>query len=132
MADGASLVVVANGSRRRLRPGESFTFGRSTTCTLCLDRDDTAISRLAGAVEQIGEVWFVTNRSNSRQLAVVDHYGLRRVLGPGQRDAIEGRIRVIVEGAATHEIVFEARQPTTGESASPVETGQATLSGQSV
>jgi hypothetical protein len=133
MADGASLVVVANGSRRRLRPGESFTFGRSTTCTLCLDRDDTTISRLAGAVERIGEVWFVTNRSNSRQLAVVDHYGLRRVLGPGQRDAIEGRIRVIVEGAATHEIVFEAPQPAEGEPSPPMEeTGQATLSGQSV
>jgi hypothetical protein len=132
MADGTSLVVVTNGSRHRLRPGESFTFGRSTTCTLCLDKDDTTISRLAGAVERIGEVWFVTNRSSTRQFAVVDHYGLRRVLGPGQRDAIEGRIRVIVEGATTHEIIFAAPRPTEGESPPPVETGQATLSGQNV
>jgi hypothetical protein len=132
MADGASLVVTANGRRQRLSAGGSFTFGRSTSCTLCLDEDDTSISRLAGAVERIGEVWFVTNRSSSRQLAVVDNYGLRRVLGPGQRDAIEGRMRVIVAGAATHEIVLEAPAPAEGESTPPVETGQATLSGQSV
>jgi hypothetical protein len=84
-------------------------------------------------VERVGEVWFVANRSTSRQLALVDRFGLRRVLGPGRRDPVEGRIRVIVDGArATHEIVLEGPLPESDEAPTRVDSGLSTLSGQNV
>lgn len=110
--DDAGLTVEASGSTFRVLPGETLTFGRAESCTLCLDPDDAAISRLAGEVERVGEVWFVTNRSTSRPFAVIDGPGLRRVLAPGQRDAIEGRVRVIVDGTGVkHELIFEGPPP---------------------
>ena len=109
------LTIRAKDSEFRITPGETFTFGRAETCTLCLDPDDAAISRLAGEVERVGQVWFVTNRSGSRPFSVVDGPGLRRVLAPGQRDAIEGKVRVIVDGTGgKHELVFEGPAPAAG------------------
>lgn len=129
--DDADLTVVAGGSTFRLRPGETLTFGRAETCTVCLDPDDAAISRLAGEVESVGEVWFVTNRSTSRHFSVVDGPGLRRVLAPGQRDALEGRVRVIVDGTdVKHELVFEGPPPRTD--APKTATGLSTAAGQDV
>ncbi len=129
---GISLTILANGEVYRLSPGQSFTFGRADTCTLCLDPGDAAISRLAGEVECVGEVWFVTNRSASRQFAVVDGPGLRRVLAPGQRDAVEGRTRVIVDGTGTkHELVLEGPPPSVETPAQTV-TGLPTAAGQDV
>jgi hypothetical protein len=136
MEDDTGLVVVANGARRHLAAGESLTFGRAASCTICLDPHDMAISRMAGEVQRVGEVWFVANRSASRQLALVDRFGLRHVLGPGRRDPIEGRVRVIVEGTrATHELVFDG--PLPGDDDEPPaevesESGLPTLSGQDV
>jgi hypothetical protein len=133
MTDETGLTVVAAGARRHLAADESLSFGKAESCTICLDPHDTAISRLAGEVRRVGEVWFVANRSTSRQLALVDRFGLRRVLGPGRRDPIEGRIRVIVEGAlATHEIVFEGPLPDGDEPATEVDSGLPTLSGLKV
>jgi hypothetical protein len=129
--DDAGLTVEACGSTTRLRPGETLTFGRAESCTMCLDPDDAAISRLAGEVERIGEVWFVTNRSTSRPFAVVDALGLRRVLAPGQRDAIEGRTRVIVDGTGVkHELIFQGPPPRTDKTAAV--TGMPTAAGQDV
>jgi hypothetical protein len=129
--DDAGLTVEARGSTSRLRPGETLTFGRAETCTVCLDPDDAAISRLAGEVERVGEVWFVTNRSTSRPFSVVDALGLRRVLAPGQRDAIEGRVRVIVDGTGVkHELIFEGPPPRTDTAAAV--TGLPTAAGQDV
>lgn len=129
--DDGALTVTSGDTTLRLLPGERLTFGRAESCTLCLDPDDAAISRLAGEVEHVGEVWFVTNRSASRPFSVVDGPGLRRVLAPGQRDALEGRVRVIVDGtSARHELVFEAPPPRT--EASEAVTGLPTAAGQEV
>ncbi|HZB33454.1 MAG TPA: hypothetical protein VE465_25070 [Streptosporangiaceae bacterium] len=136
MNDDTGLTVVAKGARRHLAAGESLTFGRAATCTICLDPHDMAISRLAGEVRRVGEVWFVANRSGIRQLALVDRFGLRHVLAPGRRDPIEGRVRVIVDGTrTTHELVFEGplpggEEPATG--APEAESGLPTLAGQNV
>lgn len=129
--DDAGLTVEAGGSRFRLGPDETFTFGRAESCTLCLDAGDAAISRLAGEVERVGDVWFVTNRSASRPFAIVDGPGLRRVLAPGQRDAIEGRVRVIVDGTGVkHELIFEGPPPRAD--APQAVTGLPTAAGQDV
>jgi hypothetical protein len=130
-ADDRALTVITGETTFRLLPGETLTFGRAESCTLCLDADDAAISRLAGEVEHVGEVWFVTNRSTSRPFSVVDGPGLRRVLAPGQRDALEGRVRVIVDGTnAKHELVFQAPPPRAG--APGAMTGLPTAAGQDV
>jgi hypothetical protein len=106
-AAGASVTVA--GERYELVPGQSFTFGRGTSCDVCLDATDVGISRLAGSVDCIDRVWFVTNRSSSRPLSAIDVVGFRTVLAPGRRMVIDGQLSVIVEGQIRrHELVLVA------------------------
>lgn len=126
-----ALVVTVAGARHRVAAGDLLSFGRAASCTVCLDPDDPAISRLAGEVGQAGDVWFVTNRSRSRPLAVVDQYGLRGVLGPGQRVPVDGRVRVIVDGArASHELLLDGPTPDDPPDTQP--TGLPTTAGHEV
>jgi hypothetical protein len=84
---------------------KEFTFGRAETCTVCLNPDDIGISRLAGSIEADGGTWWVVNRSTTRQLAVIDEFGFRNVLPPGRRYAVEGRVRVVIDGShGSHEL----------------------------
>ncbi|CCH32634.1 hypothetical protein ABZ816_37035 [Actinosynnema sp. NPDC047251] len=102
------LVVRVAGAEHRPTRERRFTFGRSSDCDVCLDSDDLAISRLAGAVEFANELWWLINTSDARQLAVVDEVGIRNQLGPGKRVQVEGVCRVLVEGVrAVHELVLE-------------------------
>lgn len=130
MADDG-LRVVAGEVAYEAAPGESVSFGRAATCTVTLDAEDPAISRVAGVVERDGRIWFLTNSSSRRPLTIVDRFGLRSVLAPGSRVAIEGRMRVIVDGARSHELVLHAPLP---EAPSPdvVPTGTPTSSGDGV
>lgn len=102
-----------------------FTFGRAATCTVCLDPDDVGISRLAGSIEADGGTWWVVNRSARRALVVVDEFGFRNVLPPGRRYAVEGRVRVVVDGSSgSHELDIRgpARNSTNDVAASGVPT----------
>ncbi|OLB80168.1 MAG: hypothetical protein AUI14_07745, partial [Actinobacteria bacterium 13_2_20CM_2_71_6] len=130
MADEALVVGYGDGEHRTA-PGDSVSFGRSAGCTICLDPDDPAISRLAGTVEHDGGVWWLTNSSGSRQLAVVDELGFRSVLAPGRRVPVEGRLRVIVDGRRSHELVLHGPAPST-EAGPPTETGVPTSVGEGV
>lgn len=85
---------------RKSAPGEEFTFGRAETCTVCLDPADIGISRVAGSVEFDGATWWVVNRSARRPLVVVDEFGFRSLVPPERRYAVEGRVRVVVDGTA--------------------------------
>jgi hypothetical protein len=76
-----------------------LTFGRAADCDVVLDPDDVGISRLAGSIEREGSTWWLVNRSGSRPLAVVDELGLRSLLAPGRRAAIEAPVTVVVEGS---------------------------------
>lgn len=125
------LRVVAGESQYRITPEESFTFGRGNSCTVQIDPDDPAISRLAGMVKCEGDVWFLTNCSGSRPLATVDRIGLRNVLAPGSRAVVEGRVRVIVTGARNHELVLHAPEPASRPEVA-ILTGQATSAGEGV
>lgn len=125
----ATLVAMAARREYRLTPGESLTFGRASRCTIRLDPGDGGISRLAGEIEFVAQVWFVSNRSRSRQLSVVDQLGLRRVLAPGQRDPIEGRTRVIVDGSrGSHELVLKG--PEHAVEPAQMATGIPTIEGR--
>jgi hypothetical protein len=88
-----------------LNSAGEFTFGRAATCTVCLDPDDVGISRLAGSVDADGGTWWVVNRSARRALVVVDEFGFRSVLPPGRRHAVEGQVRIVVDGSSSsHEL----------------------------
>ncbi len=78
--------------------GVPITFGRGASCTLVLAHDDVGISRLAGSVELDGGVVWLANRSAVRPIYVVDHLGMRSVLAPGRRVAVDVTTSVVVEG----------------------------------
>jgi hypothetical protein len=93
-------VTVTAGERRIVvTAGEVLTFGRSRDCTVCLDPADTTISRRAGSLACENGTWWLTNRSRAWSLSVVDDVGLRSVLAPGRRMAVEAPVQVVVEGA---------------------------------
>jgi hypothetical protein len=126
-----ALVVVVGGAEHVLDPAERFTFGRAASCTVQFDPDDPAISRLAGVIERDGAVWFLINRSGSRALTMVDPFGLRSVLAPGSRAAIEGRVRVIVDGTDSHELILHGPPPASHPEPSDA-TGSPTTAGDGV
>ena len=116
-----------------LRPGDEFSFGRAPTCTLCIDPDDVAISRLAGRIEHDGHGWWIVNASASRQLATVDEFGLRSVLPPGKRVALEGTARILIEGTTTtYQLTVTVPEATPTEPSEPVAGGVPTSMGESV
>ncbi|WP_460433842.1 FHA domain-containing protein [Angustibacter speluncae] len=100
-----------------LDPGGTLVFGRSASCDLVLDPDDTGISRTAGEVVSAGTdpvTWFVANLSSSIPFSVVDAYGFRSVLPPGRRAVVDGRLLVHVEGSTTRH-TLEVRAGTAAE-----------------
>lgn len=103
------LVVNGPDGSHELVPGESLSFGRSVACRVQLDADDVGISRLAGSVDFVDGAWFVTNRSTTRPLSLVDPVGFRSVLAPGRRAVVVERLSVVVEGQVRrHELRLEA------------------------
>jgi hypothetical protein len=131
-ARDGSVTVRVGDVDHVVAPGASLTFGRSESCDVCLDPDDVGISRLAGSVECVEGVWFVTNRSTTRPLSAVDPIGFRSVLAPGRRIAVDDRLSIIVEGQVRrHELVVAVTLggpvaspvPSTDEEGTPTEMG---------
>jgi hypothetical protein len=85
--------------RYEVAAGEVLTFGRSRTCTICLDGADRGISRLAGSVEHEAGAWWLHNRSTSRALVIIDDMGIRSVIAPGRRITVDGSLTVVLEGS---------------------------------
>src|SRR3954463_8061176 len=77
---------------------EQLTFCRARESLVCLDPDDTGISRTAGAVHFEHGTWWIVNRSQTRPLSLIDDLGFRGILPPRRRAAVEGAVQVIVEG----------------------------------
>jgi hypothetical protein len=103
-------------------PETGLTFGRDEACDLTLDPDDVGISRRAGSIEREAGTWWLVNRSGSRPLSVIDELGLRSLLAPGRRAALEAPVTVIVEGSQS-EHALAVRVPRLE---TPVETGEPT------
>jgi hypothetical protein len=107
-------VETAAGSTT-LVEGQRLTFGRARECTVCLDPEDLAVSRIAGVITFEGGTWWIANNSATRPLSIVDDLGLRAVLGPGRRAAVQADLRVIVGGSrGQHAIRVYADAPPTG------------------
>jgi hypothetical protein len=128
MAEG--LTVEIGPDRYVVAIGQKFTFGRSQECTHCLDPDDQAISRQAGKILIDNGNWFVYNVSSSHQLDIVDHLGMRSVLGPGRRFALEGRMRIMVQcGKAKPHVLFVHAPDPVPIHVSPATSGVSTVGG---
>lgn len=98
--DGPAKAVVSYaGQRYEVPTTDVLTFGRSGACTIPLDAADRGISRLAGSVEHDSGSWWLRNRSTSRALVTVDEIGIRILVAPGRRIAVDGRLTVVVEGS---------------------------------
>ena len=72
---GVGVVVEVDGQRFELDPGSPFTFGRdAAVCTLGLGVRplDRGISRVAGSISHENGLWWITNRSTTRSLHVID------------------------------------------------------------
>jgi hypothetical protein len=129
----AAIVRVGDAVHELAGPGceNEFTFGRADNCTVCLDPDDIGISRLAGSIEADGGTWWVVNRSARRPLAVIDEFGFRSVLPPGRRYAVEGRVRVVVDGThGSHELDISG--PARNASVEVIAPGESTAVGAGV
>jgi hypothetical protein len=131
MSNG-ELTVTVVGVDHVLAPGREFTFGRGTECTACLDAADVGISRLAGSIGYDAGTWWLVNRSANRQLVVVNHLGIRNVLAPGLRFAIEGDMRVLVEGSMGSHHLHLAGPPPRVRSLGAEQPGLTTAIGQEV
>lgn len=111
------LVVELAGEIRRLRPGmPPLTFGRDSTCTICLGADDTGISRLAGRIEHSGGSWWVRNLSRKRPLHVVDNNGTAVPVPPEASGwpsacrAVDGPLTVLIPGEFhTYRLILKPR-----------------------
>lgn len=102
----------ADAAAHTVEPGQTLTFGRAPDCTVCLDVEDAAISRVAGALTYDRGTWWLTNRSTVRPLAVVDDLGFRSVLAPGRRIAVEAPTKVLVDGSrGSHALAIDVARP---------------------
>lgn len=115
-------------------PETGLTFGRDQTCDLTLDPDDVGISRRAGSIEREAGTWWLVNRSGSRPLSVIDELGLRSLLAPGRRAALEAPVTVIVEGSQSeHALAVRVpRLETAAETTTPSQEGLLTAVGVGV
>jgi hypothetical protein len=77
------LIVMYGPRSWRVRPGESFTFGRSKKCTVVLDAADRGLSRTAGSLRFHDGTWWVHNDSHACLLFVTGDRGFRADLPPG-------------------------------------------------
>jgi hypothetical protein len=109
-ATRVDVVITVGATRFELDAAARFTFGRAADCTVRLDPTDTGLSRYAGSVTYESSSWWLENTSAKRPLTIVDDRGLRSVLHPGRRIALEASIRVLVAGThASHCVTIEPK-----------------------
>jgi hypothetical protein len=89
-----------------VQPGERLTFGRGLDCTVCLSDVDVKVSRHAGVLECVGDIWFLANTSRT-QMSVVDEFGMRSVVQPSRRVAVEGPVWAVVDGERSYRVHIE-------------------------
>jgi hypothetical protein len=77
------LIVMFESGTWRLKPDETFTFGRAPTCTAVLPNEDRGVSRNAGSLEWRGGSWWLNNASASSMLYLSGDRGFKADIPPG-------------------------------------------------
>lgn len=132
---GHSLeLVIEYGPNRYVLTGDDvFTFGRDRGCSLCLDPADSSVSRRAGVIMRQGDIWFLVNRSNTRQLDVADERGIRNVVPPNRLYALAGLMRILVHGGRPKPYTLHVHAPADHRGGrEDLSTGISTQIGQQV
>src|SRR5215472_13469631 len=94
------LIVMYQAQTWRLRPGETFTFGRAATCSAVLPASDRGLSRHAGSFSYHGDSWWVRNDSRSSLLYLSGDLGFRVDLPPGMGVPLQQwHIKVRLQGS---------------------------------
>lgn len=94
------LIVMYESQTWRMRPGESFTFGRDPGCSAVLPAADRGVSRHAGSYEYRYGSWWLCNDSSSSVLCLQGDRGLRVDLPPGLRVPLQQwQAKVMLNGA---------------------------------
>lgn len=122
---GSATIVVTDDDR--------VTFGRARECTVCLDPADTGISRITGSIAFTNGTWWVANESATRPLCLADDLGLRSVLTPGRRAALEATTRILVDGTERqHSLLVRVEPARERTPDTPVPAGAPTAIGAEV
>ena len=77
------LIVMYAAQTWRVRPGETFTFGRAPGCTAVLPSADLGVSRTSGSLRHHDGSWWLHNDSSSSVLNLQGDRGFRVDLPPG-------------------------------------------------
>ena len=83
------LLVMYESRTWRVRPGETFTFGRAPTCSAALPAEDRGLSRSAGSLTYHDGAWWLHNDSKSSLLYVSGDRGFRVDLPPGMQIPVQ-------------------------------------------
>ncbi|GAA3076297.1 hypothetical protein [Streptosporangium carneum] len=125
----ARMRVEVAGRVTEIAENERLTFGRSRECGICLDPEDTGISRITGTVSRESGTWWLANSSGSRPLAVVDELGFRSLLPPGRRIAVEAPTKVLVDGTRRrHDLALLPPSPAPSPAPAPARSPEGTAS----
>jgi hypothetical protein len=93
------LIVMYEKQTWRLRPGETFTFGRALASTAVLPAGDRGLSRRAGSFRFDAGSWWVHNDSSSSLLFLSGDLGFRVDLPPGMRAPLQQwHVKVLLHG----------------------------------
>ncbi len=94
------LIVMYQSRTWRLRPGETFTFGRAEASTAVLPAEDLGLSRHAGSFRYQHDSWWARNDSRSSLLYLSGDLGFRVDLPPGMQIPLQQwHIKVRLQGA---------------------------------
>jgi hypothetical protein len=93
------LIVMYQSQTWRVRPGETFTFGRAPSCDAVL-AEDFGLSRSAGSFAFQHGSWWVRNDSRSSLLYLSGDLGFRVDLPPGMQVPLQQwHIKIRLQGA---------------------------------
>ncbi len=92
------LIVMYETQTWRVRPGETFTFGRAPNCTAVMP-EDIGLSRSAGSFRFEHDHWWLRNDSRSSLLYLSGDLGFRVDLPPGLRVPLQQwHVKVRLQG----------------------------------
>ncbi len=77
------LIVMFGAQTWRVNPEDEFTFGRASTCSAALPKDDRGVSRRSGSFTWKNGTWWLTNDSASSMLYLAGDRGFRADMPPG-------------------------------------------------
>jgi hypothetical protein len=124
------LIVMYEARTWRLRPGETFTFGRAPASSAVLP-PDRGLSRRAGSFGYEAGSWWVQNDSASSLLYLSGDLGFRVDLPPGMRAPLQQwHIKIRLHGVLG-DYVLRLRLPDFDDEPEPAEP-DARLSGRGV